>query len=301
MIRKTIAVTAFIAFSCSYSVVQAQPTTAQSMQSGPEPVRRILDFSAKDATGTIVTLDQVNRAIAETYPLVSKYGRVQEGKRSYSDVSVSSSGTRYGGSWTSSISGVNAAVKRGKIQVAYLNGTRQSGSSDITSVTSTTITVSPEPGEPGRFSITASPAEEHLVNHLIIFPQKPLDSITNIQSDIEKVVKTIKPAISLSQNYTSEFEAPFPPAAVFANYERLLGRSQGAQISSGDTREGQFTLSSESKSSTQVFIKIFPYHDGSKVRVSFEQSYRMSSDGTTTFELDYANGITDQLKKIAIN
>jgi hypothetical protein len=92
-------------------------------------------------------------------------------------------------------------------------------------------------------------------------------------------------------------DSTYPPASVFANFERHLGRPTKEEGAGSDTRSGTFVVAEQDTPVRSVVIKVYPYHSGSKLQIEFAGTYSLKPDGTST--VDSLKPFVEKLRAIA--
>ncbi len=249
---------------------------------------RLLDYPAIDQEGRPITSRLVAEAIANDYVWCSKYGYVQE-QRNYLN---------------SSMHGVEAElIKISEVKVAYLNGKGTSdGNATFASRSPMTksgqdLTFRVIEKGPGQFEWTATPVVEHKGFDLVI-PIPFLDTTENIVEDVKRCMQELQPRVQGKIDVTDEIDAPYPAAAVFANYVRLIGKpiEQGVET---DTRWGVFKAGKD-RDSGRVRVNAYPYRNGSKIRIIYKRTYAVLPGGIKSQAPDEAELLVAKLKKYAL-
>jgi len=181
--------------------------------------------------------------------------------------------------------GVVASADRNKVHLEWTSADQTIGGSTAASTTYCELVVEPQSGVPGTFTITSTRLEEKIGHDPIIFFQKrpPLDSLERIQADLVATLQKLPLEFTFPLASKEEVDAPYPPASVFGNFERRLEKPT-ENTSTGDVRAGTFPAGDRDNPSRWVSVKVFPFHAGSKVELTFNATYKLRPDGTSTAE-----------------
>lgn len=114
---------------------------------------------------------------------------------------------------------------------------------------------------------------------LLPAPSLPLD---RVRDDVKHLAQALSTAsFTLDTVVDADVDSSFQPPAVFANFERLMGRPRTTMANgTGSTSlSGEFTYRSNAIVAP-VQVTVFPYHDGSKVHYRASLTYTLAPDGT---------------------
>jgi hypothetical protein len=288
---------AFLAFSLivasSAVYAQVRPSSERSgivVRGNETPIdgTRLLDYPARDREGKAITANLVAQAITNDYAACSRYGAVQERR----------------GDLNSTTQGVELKLLNfNQVKVAYLNGKGTSngaalfGSRSPMTKSGQDLTFTVDEKSPGQFEWSASPVVENKAFDLVI-PIPLLDDTANIIEDVKRCMKDLQPRVRGGIEVTDEIDAPYPAAAVFANYVRFMGKPVESGVET-DARWGKFKVV-KNRVSTTVRVKTFPYRNGSKTQISYQRGYAILPGGVKNDEPDEAQQLVAQLKKIAL-
>lgn len=240
---------------------------------------RTVSYPAVDANGSKITVGQVVRAVAEAFPRASRYRELQ-GRRSLKTTAKANQVYVEYLAGLSSSSGEHVTVSRAILHVQLLG----------------TDTIS-------RFSIVSEPLATEVAFGPGFIPVPAVDTAPKLAEDVAQVLSNFEPVISLSFTHREEFDALYTPAAVFANFERMLGKASPPRQRSvePEVREGVFDFRKEQSIVEQFFVQVFPYRDKAKVRVSFTVPYTLRPGGTSTFPAAIVEQVKTRARQIALD
>ena len=183
------------------------------------------------------------------------------------------------------------------VHVSYINQERKQSmpGASWTSTTEFDLRVLPSLADPGHYLIVATPVTERIY-HSPLIQVAPLDTKEQIAGDAEAALSKGLLDVVISLPIEAEFDVSYPPASVFANFERRLGPPYKRSDGGGDAREGIFPYPSSDVADLK--IRIYPYHSGSKVEVTFSAKQVVKADGGPHLPQTSSDGVLANLKAI---
>jgi hypothetical protein len=267
----------FCAVAAIFAIVQflaAPVVLAQSTGPDAHAIQRDVHYLVRDGTRSPVSDVGLAAEIASEFPQASRYG-------AFSQVGQQSDSR---GTYEILRSGVVATAKGAKVHLEYVTSDATVGGTNSVSATRCDLLVEQQPDSLGHFLVTASPLSEQLGHEMVFMTKKPLDSIEKIGRDVSATLANIPLAFTFTQAAADEIDVPYPPAGIFANFERHLGKPIKSDGSGGDSHMGRFSVSEAGAPTDAISVKVFPYHTGSKVQFEFISQYRLNPDGTTSLQ-----------------
>lgn len=276
----------------SASTKQGGTTTAPT-----DPVINVR-LSYPPTLGTIdpPTAAEIAASFASTFPSRSTFGPLRDGKSEYSQISITSRGAVESGLLYTNISGVAASASNNTIEIKYTKGKRKTQSPSVYSITTATVTIQSNPSEKNSFVLTVSPIKEELGREMLFFPLSPLAPKNEILEDISSALKSIKPTISRSISHEIEVDSPYPPAAIYANFQRAYGNPT-RENHAADTRSGNFNIPLSNGSILTTRIIVSPFRTGSKIVARYSSAVKLSPDAKQA-EIESTDGLETDIRRI---
>jgi len=121
------------------------------------------------------------------------------------------------------------------------------------------------------------------------FPVQPLlDSLENLEADSKNIFSQLK-NLSLDKKYKliGEINSDFPATSIYANFKRMLGNYSysGNEKISESKKQNTFNLNVKGKN-VPLYVEVFPYREGSKVKYSTVIPYKISQEGSSLTKQD---------------
>lgn len=273
-----------------YLVQFGQPALAgESAPPGPNPITREVKYAPINGSDRTISSAELAMEIASEFPAASGYGqfRVVEEKRDSSGV--------YGQIKT----GVLARADNTKVHLEWASVDQTIGGSQAASTTKCDLIVETKNGAPGVFTITATSLTEQIGHDPIVFFKKRplLDALDRIQADLTATLQKLPLEFPQPIYGKEELDVSYPPASVFANFERRLGKPKEEKDVGGDTRAGTFPAGDRDDLTRSVKVKVYPFHAGSKVEIAYSATYKLKPDGSST--VDSVKPFVEKLRAIA--
>ena len=251
-----------------------QVAKAQSPSLDAQAAKRDIHYLVRDGAQSPVSDIGVAAEIAAEFPRSSGYGEFRKvGQKSDS-----------GGIFVILRSGVVATAKGQKVHIEYVTSEAVVGGTNSASTTSCDLDVVQQPGDPGHFVVTTTPLLEQLGHEMVFMRKKPLDSIEKIGADVSATLASIPLSFTFTNSVAEEIDVQYPPAGIFANFVRHFGSPSKSEGSGGDTHIGTFSVLDPGAPTSEISVRVFPFHVGSKVQFAFTSHYKLNPDGTTSLE-----------------
>ena len=121
------------------------------------------------------------------------------------------------------------------------------------------------------------------------FPVQPLlDSLENLEADSKNIFSQLKNLL-LDKKYKliGEINSDFPATSIYANFKRMLGNYSysGNEKISESKKQNTFNLNVKGKN-VPLYVEVFPYREGSKVKYSTVIPYKISQEGSSLTKQD---------------
>ena len=117
---------------------------------------------------------------------------------------------------------------------------------------------------------------------------EPLASPKQLENDMKQIFSKLN-IISFSKTYelNEEINSKYPAQSIYANFKRILGnyRYRNNEKISESKKENTFNLKVNGKS-LPLYVEVFPYREGSKVKYSTKLPYKISQGGSTLTKKD---------------
>lgn len=249
----------------------------------PDAKSRTFCYATPDPTIPSPTITEVADAISYEFPLLSGYGPARDGKGAYSEISISSAGTRETGLLYVNVAGVKTSASPKAVAAEYIRGKRKT--SGLSPFTTTLVSLPLSKNEQGSncYDLSIGDVTEKIARDMLIFTQPPLDSVENIRGDAETVLWKLKPSVRRQINVRVEAESSYLPPAVFANFERGFGKPTRTDHTQ-DTRAGSFLTTPRPGVKLAIHVQVSPYRTGSKVVVGYAVPFLLNPDRSNSLD-----------------
>jgi len=140
--------------------------------------------------------------------------------------------------------------------------------------------------------------------------QDSLDDFDKLETDINRIFNKLQHTVlSIKKRYLlkGEINTKYPANSIYANFKRLMGQytnnyywiDSKEKISPIEKRN-IFNLKIKNNN-YPLYIKVYPYRDGSKVVYKAYISYKINSDGTSTLTKQDIENATKKIKEVVDN
>ena len=139
----------------------------------------------------------------------------------------------------------------------------------------------------------------------ILNPTPKLWDGDDINADYQQVAAALHgPELLMNTMAQGEIESKYKPDVVLANLDRMLGHMQvgvptGPSTANGAVSTGTFVYTVAGKR-LPLFVKVYAYHDASKVQYQIQLPYTLEADGSIK-SADAASGFVSALQRLADN
>ncbi|MBI2384045.1 MAG: hypothetical protein HYV18_08240 [Gammaproteobacteria bacterium] len=210
-----------------------------------------------------------------------------------------------GKSGASDISGLNVTTGTDGMTFAYVRGTREGNDERATRSTGKIAWIVKEEGT--QVAIVMSPPGAVKVEEgkAGMFGKiEPLDKSERLAADMLRVYNHLKGSIQRSVLVQGDADVEYEEKAIYANFERILGKYVPAQndpvIKAFDPNRGSNFYKLRRGDTVQpVQVTIYPYRDKSKAVFEFFYSYYVVGDGTNTYSEQDVQSLKEKLAAIA--
>jgi len=125
----------------------------------------------------------------------------------------------------------------------------------------------------------------------------PLDTSANIQQDFDRIFSRISSTNFIIQDkypIKGEFNSKYSSTSIYANFERIFGsyKSDATKKIYKDT----YKLDLNNKI-TPIYVKVYPYRNGSKVQYSVDLPYTLNSNGNMSISEKNIEEIKRKIEK----
>lgn len=166
------------------------------------------------------------------------------------------------------------------------------------------------------YTLTQSGDSAHIV---LEFPKQAQDEVKSeilnvtpklwdsdaIAADYQRIAAALqRPELPMNTMAQGEIEAKYKPDVVLANFDRMLGHMSvgvptGPSTNNGAASTGVFVFTVDGKR-LPLFLKVYAYHDTSKVQYQIQLPYTLKADGSIK-GADAVRGFVSELQRIADN
>ncbi len=160
-------------------------------------------------------------------------------------------------------------------------------------------------GDTTRIVLAFPTQAQDEVKSEILNPTPKLWDIEGITADYQRIATALHgPELPMTTMAQGEIESKYKPDVVLANLDRMLGHMSvgvptGPSATSGAASTGVFVYTVNGKR-LPLFIKIYAYHDGSKVQYQIQLPYTLAADGSFKGS-EVVTGFVPALQRIADN
>jgi len=251
--------------------------------------KREVRYAAAYGSSRTISASDVATKIASEFPDASAYGKFR----------VTGQSGEGGGTYSVLRSGVLATAKEDKVHLEWISSDQTVGGTTAASKTTTDLVVEVLPDVAGHYSINATPLAEQIGHDQIFFFMKrpPLDTLDRIKADLDATIRKLPLEFGFALDGKEEMDLTYPPASVFANFARHLGRPTKEEGAGSDTRSGTFVVAEQDSPVRSVVVKVYPYHSGSKLQFEFAGTCKLKPDGTSS--VDNFKSFVERLRAIA--
>jgi len=127
-----------------------------------------------------------------------------------------------------------------------------------------------------------------------------LDSLSKLEADSKKIFSKLNTiTISKKYNLNGEVNSKYPALSIYSNFKRILGNYSyryNNESLSQLKRKNTFSLRVNGKS-VPLYIEVYPYREGSKVKYSATLPYTITTEGSNLTKQDIES-LKAQIAKI---
>ena len=137
-----------------------------------------------------------------------------------------------------------------------------------------------------------------------------LDKTSNLKKDVFNILNNLKNTkLYISKKYIlkGEINTKYPANSIYANFKRLMGQytdnyywTDSREKISPIEKKNVFNLKIKNNN-YPLYIKVYPYRNGSKVVYKAYISYKINSDGTSTLTRQDIENAKKEIEKVINN
>jgi len=271
-----------------------QPPIAKSIQ--PKADKRIVFKQVNDLGGSAITENEIKNTFFDGFKKLSKYREASATRECFNNL---------GGGVTcdNKIKGVLFVNNKNSFGVEYINGYWKTPAVHVNFDFPVTYSTENE----GLAITIKHPSSYSIINDFFATANaKPFDTEENFVADINSIFDKLNSIqttsyVSRSIKINGEVNTKYNNAAIYANFERLLGvyKWGNSQPSNVDiTKEKSFSFKLKDGTIFPLHVKVYPYKAGSKVVYNANVPYRVYLDGKTSITKADLNLIEKEVEKI---
>ena len=241
----------------SKALIKIEPMTVEFPKIDPVTLEQ-LSFANLDFSNQITELSKYKK-----YRLVKRYDSLRDYK------------------------GVQTKKHNNVYSISYINRTQGSGSYMHESIATFDIMFE----EKDNVITFKYPSSYQYIEETGFIANPLLSSLDNLENDSKKIFSKLN-TISISKHisFKGEINSKYPAQSIYANFKRMVGNYsyRNNEKITESKKQNTFNLNVNGKN-LPLYVEVFPYREGSKVKYSTTLSYRITQNGSNLTKQDIDN------------